>query len=46
VETKYCRKNPVSGLREDILACIAYAAELARDCYVEIPVGETKVVAG
>ncbi len=32
--------------REDILACIAYAAELARDCYVEIPVGETKVVAG
>ena len=24
--------------REDVLACIAYGAELARDCYVEIPV--------
>lgn len=23
--------------REDILACIAYGAEMARDCYVEIP---------
>lgn len=22
--------------REDILACIAYGAEMARDCYVEI----------
>lgn len=29
--------------REDVLACIAYGAELARDCYVEIPVGEKKV---
>lgn len=24
--------------REDILACIAYGAELARDLYVEIPI--------
>lgn len=24
--------------REDILACIAYGAEMSRDCYVEIPV--------
>ncbi len=23
--------------REDVLACIAYGAEMARDCYVEIP---------
>jgi uncharacterized protein (DUF433 family) len=23
--------------REDILACIAYGAELARDCYARIP---------
>ncbi|MCT7966693.1 DUF433 domain-containing protein [Laspinema sp. D1] len=23
--------------REDILACMAYGAEMARDCYVEIP---------
>lgn len=23
--------------RADILACIAYGAEMARDCYVEIP---------
>jgi hypothetical protein len=30
--------------REDILACIASGAELARDCYVEIPLGEKKVV--
>ena len=30
--------------REDVLACIAYGAEFARDCYVEIPVGEKKVV--
>jgi uncharacterized protein (DUF433 family) len=30
--------------REDVLACIACGAELARDCYVEIPVGEKKVV--
>ncbi|MEG4206254.1 DUF433 domain-containing protein [Microcoleus sp. Pol7_A1] len=30
--------------REDILACIAYGAELARDYYVEIPLGEKKVV--
>lgn len=29
--------------REDVLACIAYGAELARD-YVEIPLGEEKVV--
>ena len=29
--------------REDVLACIAYGAELARDCYVEIPVGKKKV---
>jgi uncharacterized protein (DUF433 family) len=25
--------------REDILACIAYGAEMARDSYVEIPLG-------
>ena len=25
--------------REDILACIAYGAEMTRDCYVEIPLG-------
>jgi uncharacterized protein (DUF433 family) len=25
--------------REDILACIAYAAEMTRDSYVEIPLG-------
>jgi uncharacterized protein (DUF433 family) len=25
--------------REDVLACIAYGAELARDHYVEIPLG-------
>ena len=25
--------------REDILACIAYGAEMARDYYVEIPLG-------
>ncbi|MEG4085026.1 DUF433 domain-containing protein [Microcoleus sp. POL10_C6] len=30
--------------REDVLACIAYGAELARDYYVEIPVGKKKVV--
>jgi uncharacterized protein (DUF433 family) len=30
--------------REDILACIAYGAELARDYYVEIPLDEKKVV--
>jgi uncharacterized protein (DUF433 family) len=30
--------------REDVLACIAYGAELARDYYVEIPLGEQKVV--
>lgn len=30
--------------REDVLACIAYGAELARDYYVEIPLGEKKVV--
>ena len=28
--------------REDVLACIAYGAELARDYYVEIPQGEKK----
>jgi uncharacterized protein (DUF433 family) len=31
--------------KEDILACIAYGAEMARDCFVEIPLGihkETK----
>lgn len=26
----------------DILACIAYGAEMARDCYVEIPLEEKK----
>ena len=26
--------------REDVLACIAYGAELARDGYVEIPLGK------
>ncbi|MEG5060047.1 DUF433 domain-containing protein [Microcoleus sp. A2-C5] len=30
--------------REDVLACIAYGAELARDYYVEIPLVEKKVV--
>jgi uncharacterized protein (DUF433 family) len=30
--------------REDVLACIAYGAELARDYYVEIPLGQKKVV--
>ncbi|WP_026731173.1 DUF433 domain-containing protein [Fischerella sp. PCC 9605] len=25
--------------KEDILACIAYGAEMARDCFVEIPIG-------
>jgi len=30
--------------REDVLACIAYGAELARDYYVEIPLEEKKVV--
>ncbi|NQE36071.1 DUF433 domain-containing protein [Microcoleus asticus] len=30
--------------REDVLACIAYGAELARDYYVEIPLGEKNVV--
>lgn len=25
--------------KEDILACIAYGAETARDCFVEIPIG-------
>lgn len=30
--------------REDVLACIAYGAELARDYYVEIPLGGKKVV--
>ncbi|MEG3986156.1 DUF433 domain-containing protein [Microcoleus sp. S28C3] len=29
--------------REDILACIAYGAELARDYYVEIPLGKKKL---
>ena len=28
--------------REDVLACIAYGAELARDYYVEIPMGKKK----
>ena len=28
--------------REDILACIAYGAEIARDSYVEIPLHESK----
>jgi uncharacterized protein (DUF433 family) len=27
--------------REDILACIAYGAEIARDSYVEIPLSES-----
>jgi len=30
--------------REDVLACIAYGAELARDYYVEIPLAAKKVV--
>jgi uncharacterized protein (DUF433 family) len=30
--------------REDILACIAYGAEMARDYYVEIPLGTQKEV--
>lgn len=28
--------------REDILACIAYGAEMTRDCYVEIPLRTQK----
>ncbi len=28
--------------REDVLACLAYAAEMARDVFVEIPLGTTK----
>lgn len=28
-------------VREDILACLAYAAEMTRERYVEIPVGKT-----
>ncbi|MDZ8134294.1 MAG: DUF433 domain-containing protein [Nostoc sp. DedQUE04] len=28
--------------REDILACIAYGAEMTRDNYVEIPIGVQK----
>lgn len=30
--------------REDVLACIAYGAELARDYYVEIHLGEKNIV--
>ena len=30
--------------REDVLACIAYGAELARNYYVEIPMEAKKVV--
>jgi uncharacterized protein (DUF433 family) len=29
--------------REDVLACIAYAAEVTRDYYVEIPLDRQKV---
>lgn len=28
--------------REDVLACIAYGAEVTRDCYVEIPLNKKK----
>ncbi len=28
--------------REDVLACIAYGAEMSRDVFVEIPLGTTK----
>ena len=28
-------------VREDILACLAYAAEMTRERYVELPVGKT-----
>ncbi|BAY43080.1 hypothetical protein SAMD00079811_06580 [Scytonema sp. HK-05] len=28
--------------REDLLACLAYGAEMARDVFVEIPLGTTK----
>jgi uncharacterized protein (DUF433 family) len=28
--------------REDVLACIAYGAEMARGYYVELPLGEKK----
>ncbi|MBW4500768.1 MAG: DUF433 domain-containing protein [Scytonema hyalinum WJT4-NPBG1] len=28
--------------REDVLACLAYGAEMARDVFVEIPLGTTK----
>ncbi len=30
--------------REDILACIAYGAEMSRDSFVEIPLGEKKEI--
>ncbi|MBW4634445.1 MAG: DUF433 domain-containing protein [Iphinoe sp. HA4291-MV1] len=30
--------------REDVLACLAYGAEMARDVFVEIPLGTTKSV--
>ncbi|AFY46838.1 hypothetical protein Nos7524_0939 [Nostoc sp. PCC 7524] len=30
--------------REDILACIAYGAEMARNSYVEIPLGVQKEI--
>ncbi len=28
--------------REDVLACLAYGAEMSRDVFVEIPLGTTK----
>lgn len=28
--------------REDVFACIAYGAEMSRDVFVEIPLGENK----
>lgn len=28
--------------REDVLACLAYGAEMARDVFVEIPLGTTQ----
>ncbi|MDJ0901180.1 MAG: hypothetical protein QNJ55_20465 [Xenococcus sp. MO_188.B8] len=36
------RDKNSSIYREDILACIAYGAEIAKDSYVEIPLPESR----
>ncbi|MBH8571718.1 DUF433 domain-containing protein [Nostocaceae cyanobacterium CENA369] len=42
-ETMEAILEEYTGLeREDILACIAYGAEMARENYVEIPIGVQK----